>query len=317
MTLLRFTTLDQLNHQDLEVLNKSDLGQIINQHFLFNPISQCYYQEYIGPHLTAKSLIVFDNDRPVLMMPMLSDVNTYNYAGSPSEIFSLLDQDSLHSAITFLAQKLKKSAPGKALTFKDNSTLFSALFSQSHTIKFDHQGSIDLTLSEDLIYKNVRKSYRPFVNWGRKELHVNIIDENNPDENKFNSFKNLHVTVSGRQTRNDATWQAQMNMIKAGFGYLITANISDELVSGCFVMHDKATALYAVAASDRKLMDANLPLNHFPLYSAIIEAKRKGCRLFKIGEIDNVTDTKAANIARFKRGFITDIVTDRIITVQL
>ena len=64
-------------------------------------------------------------------------------------------------------------------------------------------------------------------------------------------------------------------------------------------------------------MEANLPLNHFTLYSAIIEAKRKGCRSFKIGNVENTNDTKIANIARFKRGFITNIIIEEIITVQL
>lgn len=317
MTSLRLTSLDQLNPQERDALNSSELGQSIRQHYLFNPISQGYYQEYLGPHVAAKSLIVYDKDQPVLMMPMLSDADTYNFAGGPSEIFCRLDEDSQHKAITFLAQKLKKTESGKTLTFRDNATLFSALYAQVHSIEFAHQGLIDLTLSEDLIYKNIRKSYRPFVNWGRKELSLNIIDATNPDETVFHSFKDLHLAASGRQTRNDATWVAQLDMIKAGVGYLIAANMGDELVSGCFVMHDKTTALYAVAASDRNRMEANLPLNHFPLYAAITEAKNKGCRLFKIGEVEDVSDPKAANIARFKRGFITDIMIDQIITVQL
>lgn len=317
MNTLRLTKLDQLNHQELEALNRSDLAKRVNMHFLFNPISQRYYQEFSGHHITARSLIIFDVEQPILMMPMLSDNTSYNFAGSPSEIFCSLNQDRQHEAITFFAQKLKKMEIGKVFTFKNCSTLFGALFSRSHTIKLNHQGLVDLTLSEDLIFKNIRKSYRPLVNWGRKELLLNIIDKNNVDETTFNNFKNLHIVASGRQTRNNATWQAQLEMIKEGFGFLVATSIGNELVSGCFIMHDKDTAFYAVAASDRYRMEANLPLNHFTLYSAIIEAKRKGCRSFKIGNVENTNDTKIANIARFKRGFITNIIIEEIITVQL
>ena len=317
MTSLRLTSLDQLNDQERSFLDSSELGQSINQHYLFNPISQRYYQEYISPDAVAKSLIVYDAEKPVLIMPMLSATETFNFAGGPSEIFCHLDDDDQHETITFLARKLKKTDAGKLLSFQNNSTLLSALFSQLHSVETTYQGFVDLTLSEDLIYRSIRKSYRPFVNWGRKELQLSIIDKSNPDEAAFNVFKKLHITASGRQTRNDATWGAQMDMIFADVAYLVNAYLDNELVSSCFVMHDKNIALYAVAASDRNRMDADQPLNHFPLYSAILEAKRKGCRVFRIGDVNDTRNTKAENIARFKRGFITDITTDQIFTVQL
>ena len=317
MTSLRLTSLDQLNDQERSFLDSSELGQSINQHYLFNPISQRYYQEYISPDAVAKSLIVYDAEKPVLMMPMLSATETFNFAGGPSEIFCHLDDDDQHETITFLARKLKKTDAGKLLSFQNNSNLLSALFSQLHSVETTYQGFVDLTLSEDLIYRSIRKSYRPFVNWGRKELQLSIIDKSNPDEAAFNVFKKLHITASGRQTRNDATWGAQMDMIFADVAYLVNAYLDNELVSSCFVMHDKNIALYAVAASDRNRMDADQPLNHFPLYSAILEAKRKGCSVFRIGDVNDTRDAKAENIARFKRGFITDIATDQIFTIKL
>ena len=317
MTFLRLTSLDKLNDQERSFLDSSELGQIINQHYLFNPISQRYYQEYISPNAVAKSLIVYDAEKPVLMMPMLSATETFNFAGGPSEIFCHLDEDGKYQTINFLARKLKKTDAGKLLSFQNNSNLLSALFSQLHSVETTYQGFVDLTLSEDLIYRSIRKSYRPFVNWGRKKLQLSIIDKSNPNEAAFNDFKKLHITASGRQTRNDATWGAQMDMIFADVAYLVNAYLDNELVSSCFVMHDKNIALYAVAASDRNRMDADQPLNHFPLYSAILEAKRKGCSVFRIGDVNDTRDAKAENIARFKRGFITDIATDQIFTIKL
>lgn len=316
MKLLRLKFSNQLEKKEEKILNTSSLGQKVNRHFLYNPISQNYYKEYMGKSAIFKSLIVFDKDEPVLIMPFLCSSDHLNFADGPSEVFCNLDSEDQSDIIIFLANILKKTEKGTFLKFRNNSQLFKEFYTLLTNVEFRHEGFVDLTLKENYIYKNIRKSYRPFINWGKNKLHVNIVDQKNPNLDEFKKFKNLHFAASGRKTRNDLTWHYQMDMIKAGFGYLVNAHIDDNLVSSCFVMCDKDIALYAVAASDRDLMRDNLPINHFPLYYSILEAKRRGCKIFKIGDISFSNDKKLNNIALFKRGFVTKIAIDNIITIQ-
>ena len=133
-------------------------------------------------------------------------------------------------------------------------------------------------------------------------------------------FKKLHEEASGRQTRPNKTWETQFLMIQNKGAFLVNAYLDDKLVSGCFITHDTTNALYAVAATNRTLMEQGMPLNHATLYQAILRAKEIGCARFMLGDVtdgyvNESADNKYLSIAAFKRGFATEIEIEKNLQV--
>ena len=66
-------------------------------------------------------------------------------------------------------------------------------------------------------------------------------------------------------------------------------------------------------------MSEGLPLNHYTLWVAIMNARQKGCETFILGDVNegNAHDDKAKNIALFKRGFATDISVSPVLNIRI
>lgn len=313
---------DALDETQQAVINASNLGAKVNQHYLMNATSVDYYLEYLGNDYTNRSPILYKNNEPVLMLPSLCKEHELNFADGPSQIISTLDGDEYEKGIRIMVDALKKKAGQSGdikVKIRFNSTILKETLSAVESITPSLQGYVNCDLLEDNIKKFLRKSYKSLVNWGQKNLLIKVLDTETADSDVFLKFKDLHVNASGRKTRSDKTWDHQLEMIKRGHGYLIAAFYNDRLVSGCFIMYDQHTALYGVAASNRQLMSDGLPLNHFTLWMSIMTAKQKGCRKFILGDVSNnpSLDKKSNNIALFKLGFATDIQVDTILNIKI
>ena len=176
-----------------------------------------------------------------------------------------------------------------------------------------HEMYIDLSLSLDEIRSHYRKSYKPFINKGIQEWKHDTLNSSNIDKEKWNQFKNLHAKVSGRVTRNDASWDSQYQMINSGTAFLVTLNDpnSNELVGGGFFQVTRDEGLYSVAAYDRKLFDK--PLGHVVQQIAINHMKSLDLKWYKIGERQYFNNSfevskKEVDIGRFKEGFCTNMI---------
>ncbi|MDC1051149.1 hypothetical protein OAQ76_00315 [bacterium] len=298
----------------------SNLAAKSIQHYLRNNASSRYYLEYFGGNFKNRSPILFQNGQPVLMIPALCPENELHFANWPTEMVTILEGDLLHRATRIMISALKNDANQSKRVLarlKHQPAVFKELHGQVQKIEQDTNGLVNCQLSEDTIKSCLRKSYKSLVNWGKKNLELRVVDENQPDRESFLKFKELHINASGRKTRSDLSWLHQFNIIKSGYGFLIAAHYNHDLVSGCFVMHDQKTAVYSVAASNRDLMSDGLPLNHYTLWGAIMNARKKGCETFILGDVneDNAKDDKAKNIALFKRGFATDISVSTILNI--
>ena len=144
---------------------------------------------------------------------------------------------------------------------------------------------------------------------GSKNWSVEILDTEN--QQIWNSFKNLHLKISGRKTRSDETWDIHLDNIKQQQGFLIyLLNASGEMDGAGFFNFSQNEGLYAVAAYDRNLFDK--PLGHIVQYRAIQELKKRGIVWYKLGhrpyQTDQPTPTdKEVSIAEFKEGFASNI----------
>lgn len=171
---------------------------------------------------------------------------------------------------------------------------------------FRQNYSVDLRKSEFEIFANIRKSYKSLVNKQTRSHELKIMNSNNFSFDEWLRFKDLHFYVSGRQTRNQKTWNIQAEELASGNAYLVYALQNGKMIGGTYVIKSGSQAYYGVGAYIRN--NPNLMCSHALQYLAILEAKNAGLITYIIGNacVENnylLYSEKEKSIANFKRGY--------------
>jgi len=166
---------------------------------------------------------------------------------------------------------------------------------------------INLTAPEAQLRSQIRKSYKSLLNWGTKNLQLRVLDHSNVTAEAIEEFRQLHIEVAGRETRSKESWDWQLAMIRQQEAFLILGNLEGVLVTAALFIHSPNYCYYGVSASKRELFEK--PLGHILLWTAILESKNLGCRLFELGDQyfpnhgEPLPTPKELNISGFKKGF--------------
>ena len=168
--------------------------------------------------------------------------------------------------------------------------------------------TIDLHQDEASLKKDIRKSYHSLINWGLRELHPVVYTCKNISIDHILMFRDLHILVSGRETRSRNSWIKQYDSIKNGEAFIVFGYLGDELVSAGYFIISKTNCFYGVSASRRDLFDK--PIFHSLMWTAMLHAKQIGCHWFDMGEQffscdvnGNHPTQKELGISKFKTGF--------------
>lgn len=313
--------LKELNIEETQLFRSSELFEIINQDWATIDSFIKYNREYFGGNYIDYSLVVFEGDIFYIGMYSFSDQNTISFFNQPVKIFNL-NINSKNRSLAFIAfyQKLseiKESCDFSKFYFYTQPEVLSKFIDNQISTEVEMEAYVDLSQSEDLIRMNVRKSYKSLINWGLTNLKLVIIDRLNPDKEIFDSFKNLHIHVAGKQTRSNLSWDLQFDEILNDEAFLILGYLNEKLVSGAYIIYGSKIAYYGVAVNDRELMAKNLPIGHSILFSSIIHAKEKGLQLFILGNIGITIDEKVNEIVKYKKGFSNTVIAKTKHLVQL
>ena len=167
---------------------------------------------------------------------------------------------------------------------------------------------LDLSQDEVQLKNNLRKSYRSLINWGLRELQPQVFEGRSLTWEDMNEFRALHVREAGRETRSEASWRRQFEMVEASEAFVVEGRLDGEMVSAGFFCASQTHCYYGSSASRRDLFEQ--PLFHSLMWSAILHAKERGCRWFEVGEQaypnhprDPRPSDKARSISEFKHGF--------------
>lgn len=161
----------------------------------------------------------------------------------------------------------------------------------------------DLSLSIEKLQKDVRKSYKSLINWGKKNFKTVIAPDTEPIAVALKNFAELYHATSG-QVLTDKYWQVIQKHLESGGGELILGYYSGLLISGALFIDTQSVTNYTMAAYDREHFDK--PLGHWPIFLGMMRAKERHQRWFDIGDIDTPQTSeskKYSNIAFFKKGF--------------
>ena len=181
----------------------------------------------------------------------------------------------------------------------------------AETVAVRHDMYVDLKPNMDEIRSGWRKSYRPLVTSGLRTWAVHLVDAQNASTETWETFRQLHCRVAGRETRPRDTWGLQWRMILDSEALLVwLADDEGRMVGGGFFQFTDGEALYSVAAYDRDLFDK--PLGHVVQARAIEEFKRRGLSWYKLGELKFAGDrdkpsAKELSIGAFKQGFASHL----------
>lgn len=275
--------------------------ECINSYIIYN-------KEYFGSEFKDFSLVVYEDNVFFICFYAYTNDNNLTFFNNPIRIYDLnINNKVMSNAYQSLFSKikeLKNTFQIKKLSFYQNSFFLSEYFEVIDTHEIELISYIDLTQSLEEIRMNVRKSYKSLINWGVRNLSLITIDKKNPNKDKFDSFKNFHIKVAGRQTRSDLSWELQYTAILQNEAFLLLGYLDDQLVSGSYILYGREQAYYGVAVHDRELMAKNLPIGHAVLIAAIAKTKELGLKEFSFGDVSTEGNGKKLdNIARYKKGF--------------
>ena len=182
---------------------------------------------------------------------------------------------------------------------------FKILFSSIFKIESSHDMYVDLTFSENDLWKSLRKSYKSLINSTLKQ----IIIKNEIDENDFILCKNFHHKVAGRKTRNDETWKLQYESIIMGESKIFMAfDFEKKLLGFSLFQIGDSTVSYSVGAYDRDKFKS-LAISHALIWKSILHFKESH-KLLYLGNSSykkEILDKKLKDINYFKMGFCNKI----------
>ena len=298
----------------LEFLSPADKAD----HPRYSKFGLEYYPEVLGEKYRDCSFALFRNNEPIAIALCGTDGATFSQFGQPIEFIfcqklsDRLQRRAQNKMITHLIGKAEFEQDLK-LADKVQPTL-----SQLGEVALSKDGKpflrvmaeVDLSLEITEIYSSIRKSYRPFINWGRKNIELEYVNAENPSLEKFKRYQEFHRLISGRVTRTQTSWDIMFSAICDNMAELTLGYFEGDLVSGTLVVDGARISIYASGVYDRSKFD--LPISHWPLYDSILRSKNRGKRLFEIGLVDSQSNAekKEMQIAKFKRGFANNLSTE-------
>lgn len=269
------------------------------------------------------SLIIYWDNKPVALWPLSMSVKE-GYSRLSSQgipvlppIFvaacPMISRKRIIKSCLDLAEELSIAAE---LKLWESGESFTNSLGMSEWHKESMQRDALCTVSHELyqdlrpdiadIKKSFRKSYKSLIVSGAKIWKVGVLDSGDC-ESVWQEFRDLHLKVSGRVTRCDATWNMQYQDIARQCAFLVWLRDSfGNMVGGGLFDYTDDEGVYSVGAYDRSLFDK--PLGHVVQYRAIEELKKRRVGWYKIGvraynsDIPTPTD-KEISIGEFKQGF--------------
>ena len=186
---------------------------------------------------------------------------------------------------------------------KDNKEAFKSCGFRSapvHLVNPEMTWVLDITQDEDVILAGMKKSTRYEV---RRIEKTGIKVQKGNRESDLENFWTLHKATVGRHNFTPfpkANTALQLKIWKEDC-QIFSSSFEQKIYSSCVILFDKESAYYHQGAS----LPHKFPVAHAPLWEAILEAKRRGCKHFNFWGIvrEDQKNHPWWGLSRFKRGW--------------
>ena len=168
--------------------------------------------------------------------------------------------------------------------------------------------------SEDL-FNALKDSTRRDIIKGLEQFDIELLEGEDASES-FTMLRELHQLVSGRITRDLATWKIQESNLRNNRALLILCREKGEveLISASYFEFNSLEAVYGVSATQRNFFSS--PINHAMQWKAIEYFNSRAISYYRLGQRYNgiEDEPKLQNISKFKRKFSSHF--ESIITIE-
>ena len=278
-----------------------------------------YHPAALGAKWKDSSFAIFYREEPVATAVCGSNDGPICYYGMPMKILTdeTLGLRSFKKLLTRLVDQLHligRENGATSCVIDDSpletrtSRLGRFLHSAGAAQRLNLRAVVYLEAPPEEIAANVRKSHRHSINWGRRNITLSYVNAGNPDYAMFSTYQNFHKRITGRVTRPQTSWDIMFETVASGSGELsLGYNDTGSLVSATLVIDSDRVSQYASAVYDRAKFDK--PIGHWPVFDAILRAKKRGKTYFDLGDIPaaGTASDKELSIAMFKRGFASSL----------
>jgi hypothetical protein len=179
---------------------------------------------------------------------------------------------------------------------------------------------LNLEKEENILKKNLRKSYKSLINRENKILSVKSSFKPQNKEKIFEDWKDIHAKaiLRGGKTIPLKTYDLLFKAIKAKECVVFIAYQNEECVGGMLFSLNNNFAIYESSVNiDIIENDKSRAVGHCLMWNGILELKKIGIKNFELGTYYDVTAStkylkdwinKEDGITNFKKGFGGDII---------
>ncbi len=150
---------------------------------------------------------------------------------------------------------------------------------------------IDLSISARELYRSMTKSCRGLVEWGRRNLDIEVLGDEDFDASIIEHAEDI-VAASG-SSANDRL--AYKTLMEQGDGFMVQGKYKGEIVSSSLFLHTDKTCHYLFA--DRLSNSPDRPVLHALIWQAMLHGKSKNCSQLDFGST-SIIDSAATSSSR-------------------
>ena len=268
---------------------------------------ECSGLFFLAKNLDSKNLeINFGSNLPGILL-IKEDVSSKSIKLLKEKISNLLENGNKIIFTVPISYKLNKGYENIFNNFK-------------FTQRINWTKSIPTDTKKDILWRNIRKSYKSPINKGLKKQSFHIIDAFNLDREKFKTMQELHFEIAGRKTRSNKTWDLQYKAIKNDSGFALLSYDEDKknLNNAVYFYKSKKHAFYGTGLyteySKRNLYGYSM------IWKAILYCIDRGiskCELDDNVKFNGMSqrEKKLVDISFLKSGFGGDLVPRLIFSI--
>ena len=141
---------------------------------------------------------------------------------------------------------------------------------------------IDLEQSRHALQHNLRTSYRGLVNWGQRNLHIDLIDGQTRDQvDPAARDRVLHQNLPAAGSGTSTSLGNFGDLLAQPRAFLVQGRYRNELVASALFAHSDRICYFI--ASDTTSDTPDRPVLHSMVWEAILHGKSLGCKQFDLG----------------------------------
>lgn len=178
---------------------------------------------------------------------------------------------------------------------------------------------INLSIEINILWKNLRKSYKSLINniLNNPEFEFIIVNKDNPDYSVHEGYRLLHNKIAGGNSRKKELFDKQFELLENSMATLIAIKFQNEFIGYNYFFHSNKTVTYATGVSEKTYTEKGLSISHAILWKAILYFKNldfdylqfgQPCSFSLISGFDDYCDSKQLNISNFKKGMGGNII---------